>query len=267
MKKKNLKFSNHSGNQLDDDNIRYKINTQYIHKNKSKKSNLNQDVNEDNIRYKLPTSKVTSNKKTVTKLKSKPKLKVKFWRDKTLPIKRQKYMSSNKRNLLTRRKPDVIEKVAIKKKTPVVRVQKLKSSPLANISRPDISENHFPMVTVPDDLTIQLNNENANALVTDLNLGFVHADLGDKRLSEKSKKVQNSTAQTSPVFFVDNYGTGVEPRTQGNDNETEYFSKYIVQKLRKMETTQRIYSENLINTVLLLGQLGELNGKLKIAKV
>ncbi|CAG5040379.1 unnamed protein product [Parnassius apollo] len=258
-----------NGYQSDDDNVRYKLNTHYFNTaNKSpskviKKQEIAEN-DDDSVRYKFPT--VLPKTKTEKRSKTKPKIKVNFWSNK-----RTSRLRSNEAKILptNHRHRDVIKPPASlsrKAKTSVVKVRKRVSF----LPSPLFSDNHVPMVTVPDDLTIQLNEEEANDLREDLNLAYVNnSGASSNNPSEPVKrKVKTSSSHTSSKpnkrkCSPDN----IETRTQGNENELEFFSKYVVQKLRRMETNQRIYSENLINTVLMLGQLGKLNGKSKIAEI
>lgn len=256
-----MKQSKNNGYQSDDDNVRYKINTEYFNNYKSpsklKKVEKDQD-DEDNIRYKLASALTKS--KVETKPKPKNKIKVNFWSNKQSSS-RLHNTELNKSKSSRRHTVGVIEEaVKPKAKPSPVKVRKRVSF----LPSPLFLDNHIPMVTVPDDLTIQLNEEEANDLGADLNEAFVNSDSsggkndGQKRMPRSSLTQTSSTSSKRKRSFE-----GSDGRRHG-DNELEFFSKYIVQKLRRMETNQRIYSENLINTVLMLGQLGKLNGKSKI---
>lgn len=264
MKPVGDKISRKNGYQSDDDNIRYKLNAEYFNKmNKSPNAPKKVDKlknDDDDVRYKFPT--VLTKPKVEQKPKPKPKIKVNFWSHKQTGSRLHNNEVNkgkvNRRHTVAAVSEDTVIK---KPKNLGVKVRKRVSF----LPSPLFSDNHVPMVTVPDDLTIHLNEEEANDLGEDLNLAFNNSN---NSLNEASKrKAKSSTTQTSPKgskrkrSFED-----YDPRVQGNENELEFFSKYVVQKLRRMETNQRIYSENLINTVLMLGQLGKLNGKSKIAE-
>ncbi|XP_072940426.1 uncharacterized protein [Epargyreus clarus] len=261
-----------NGYQSDDDNVRYKINTKLL--NNPAKSNVKPNKkpepvkieDDDDIRYKFPTA-VTKTKSPEKKPKPKSKIKVNFWSNKQ----NVKRLHNNHNQVIVKEKtnrrhtvgtvPDVSPS---SKSKPAVKVRKRVSF----LPSPLFSDNHVPMVTVPDDLTIQLNEEEANDLGEDLNHAFVNSDSGiddTKSNPPPRKKARTSTTQTSPRSLKGKRGNDeLDSRPHANDNELEFFSKYVVQKLRRMETNQRIYSENLINTVLMLGQLGKLSGKSKI---
>lgn len=254
-----------NGYQSDDDNVRYKINLDYFnHTNKSPAKSVKKPEKikseDDDVRYKFPT--VLSKPKTELKPKAKPKIKVNFWSNKQTGsrLHTETVKKTNRRHTVAA----VVEDTISKPKNSGVKVRKRVSF----LPSPLFSDNHVPMVTVPDDLTIQLNEEEANDLREDLNLAFVNSDSSTNENSSNTKrKPKMSTPPISPKgkrkrSFED---TAPKPNLHpANDNELEFFSKYVVQKLRRMETNQRIYSENLINTVLMLGQLGKLNGKSKI---
>ncbi|CAK1553730.1 unnamed protein product [Leptosia nina] len=244
-KKNSLKY--------DDENVRYKLNTQYF--NNITKSKLNND-DDDSIRYKLaPVPKTKASNK---KPKKKPTIKVNFWSNKLIL---QKTKRTTKNSLKHRHTIDVTDSVEPNKPTnPVVKIRKHVSF----LPSPIFTEDHVPMVTVPDDLTIQLNTTK-NQSIGKLNLDNVQNEKDINKLHEQSrKKSRSSTTQTSPRSPK---GPNNDSQTiWGNENELDFFSKYVVQKLRRMETNQRIYSENLINTVLMLGQLGKLNVKSHIGE-
>lgn len=251
-----------NGYQSDDENVRYKLNTDYFNKiNKTPNTLKKQEKiksDEEDIRYKFPT--VLSKPKVEQKPKPKPKIKVNFWSNKQTGS-RLHNNDANKQKVNRRHTVAAVseENITAKPKNSV-KVKKRVSF----LPSPLFSDNHVPMVTVPDDLTIHLNEEEANDLAEDLNLAFVNSE---KSIDEASKrKAKSSTTQTSPKGTKRKRSSDDSERGQGNENELEFFSKYVVQKLRRMETNQRIYSENLINTVLMLGQLGKLNGKSKIAE-
>ncbi|XP_028176196.1 uncharacterized protein LOC114364294 [Ostrinia furnacalis] len=253
-----------NGYQSDDDNVRYKINTVYFNKlNKSPNTQKKQEkvLNDDNdVRYKFPT--VLHNKpKVEQKPKPKPKIKVNFWSNKQTGS-RLHNVEANKEKVNRRHTVAAVSEEATlsKPKNSGVKVKKRVSF----LPSPLFSDNHVPMVTVPDDLTIHLNEEEANDLGEDLNSAFVNSNNTDDEVSKRKNKI--STIQTSPKGKRKRSSDDYDARGQGNENELEFFSKYVVQKLRRMETNQRIYSENLINTVLMLGQLGKLNVKSKIAE-
>ncbi|XP_014363599.2 uncharacterized protein LOC106714964 [Papilio machaon] len=261
-----------NNNHSEDDLVRYKINKKYVNnanksaKIKTKKESLDND--DDNIRYKLPA--VSTKTKQDKKSKGKPKIKVNFWSKKlTNRLKKSetKKTESNQKHTEETNKTSLLSKP----KPTEVKVRKQVSF----LPSPLFSDNHVPMVTVPDDLTLQLNEEEANALHDDMN----HTHTNNECNSDSSK-LNESNNDSSKSIESKTLSPQVSPRSkrhkrslnnndtksQGNENELEFFSKYVVQKLRKMETDQRIYSENLINTVLMLGQLGELNGKSKVSE-
>lgn len=250
--------------QSDDDNIRYKINTKYFNGNSKASPTVKKDkvIDEDtDILYKFPT--VLSKQKQEQKPKPKPKIKVNFWSNrqstKRLHNSDTNKQSTNRRHTVSGSHPD---KSNLRPKNTAIKVRKQVSF----LPSPLFTENHVPMVTVPDDLTIQLNEEEANDLGEDFNEAFVNNQNDDENKdnsSHQKKKSRVSLPQTSSKSAKHKQNTD-DFYSQGNENELEFFSKYVVQKLRKMETNQRIYSENLINTVLMLGQLSKLHGKSKI---
>ncbi|XP_023934996.1 uncharacterized protein LOC112043706 [Bicyclus anynana] len=256
-KKKNSKSD-------DDDNVRYKINTKIFNSItkplKPTRNSIKFINDDDNVRYKLPNLPTEKPKPVERKPKPKPKIKVNFWSNRQTNKTTRPEVGKD----ISRRHTIGIDKIVVKPKTSAVKVRKRVSF----LPSPLFSDNHIPMVTVPDDLTIQLNEEEANDLAEDLNLG-------NEQLAEKSKEnsviTGRQTSQTSPKASQRGakrkHNSQDSDRSQGNnDNELEFFSKYVVQKLRRMETNQRIYSENLINTVLMLGQLAKLNQKCKISE-
>ncbi|XP_038210274.1 uncharacterized protein LOC119831092 [Zerene cesonia] len=252
-----------SNSKEDDDNVRYKLSKQYLNNiaKANSKALKKYNENDDNIRYKF--APVSSRPKTPEKKpKQKPKIKVNFWSNKQIGPRNQKE-ALNSAKSKRRHTVSIVDNVdSDKPKTPTIKVRKRVSF----LPSPMFTDNHVPMVTVPDDLTIQINAEEAKTLGEDLNLGFVDNKTDISKLQEQGrKKVRTSMTQTSPRSTKVN-ATTVQQRNQGNENDLEFFSKYVVQKLRRMETNQRIYSENLINTVLMLGQLGQLNGKSKITQ-
>lgn len=261
MKAADKMLIRNNGYQSDDDNVRYKLNADYFNKiNKPANASKKQEKiknEDDDIRYKFPT--VLNKPKSEQKPKTKPKIKVNFWSTKQTgsrlhnnEITKEK---SNRRHTVA----SVIDNTTTKPKNSGVKVRKRVSF----LPSPLFSDNHVPMVTVPDDLTIHLNEEEANYLREDLNLAFLNNVNSGNETSKR--KAKSSTTQTSPKSSKRKRSSEeADGRSQGHENELEFFSKYVVQKLRKMETNQRIYSENLINTVLMLGQLGKLNGKSKI---
>lgn len=257
MKHSQNEKTSKNGYQSDDDNVRYKINRQYFNNVKSSKvtkKTLKCD-DEDNVRYKLPPASAVQKIKIIEKKqKPKPKIKVNFWSTKQ-PGSRLKKPDAFKEN--NNRRHTVGDATDSSKPKPSLKVCKRVSF----LPSPVFTENHIPMVTVPDDLTIQLNEEEANDLREDLNFAFVNSLESESKLDKKSK---TSMTQTSPKGAKRKRSEDFDTRSHNNENELEFFSKYVVQKLRRMETNQRIYSENLINTVLMLGQLGKLNGKSKI---
>lgn len=254
-----------NGYQSDDDNVRYKINTSYFNNaaKSPKLKKVNKTEDDDNIRYKFPT---VLNKPKQSELKPKPKQKIKvnFWSNKHIvnrlnnnDLSKQK---SNRRHTVGAITEDTNTN---KSKQAAVKVRKQVSF----LPSPIFSDNHVPMVTVPDDLTIQLNEEEANDLAEDLNLAFVNSGSSENKKSESPKRKARNANLTNPREAKRKRSLeDPDPKNQGSENELEFFSKYVVQKLRRMETNQRIYSENLINTVLMLGQLGTLNGKSKITE-
>lgn len=246
----------------DDENTRYKLNKDFFNSDKPSKvlkQERKAESDDENIRYKFPTipPKIKSDER---KPKSKPKIKVNFW--------------SNKRNLGRTNKVDISKENnrrhtiggivnEAKPKATAVKVRKRVSF----LPSPIFTENHIPMVTVPDDLTIQLNEEEANDLGEDLNNAFVNINTIDTKSGDSSKRKSTPGTNSSPKGAKRKRNSfDIDSRSIGNEYELEFFSKYVVQKLRRMETNQRIYSENLINTVLMLGQLGKLNGKSKISE-
>ncbi|XP_030021503.2 MATH and LRR domain-containing protein PFE0570w [Manduca sexta] len=257
------KSSKKNGYQSDDDNVRYKLNKEFFNNaNKSpakiKKEKLNDDDN--NIRYKFASVVKT---KINNKTKPKSKLKVNFWSNK-----QSSRLSSEAKNPKSNRRHTVGvvgDSVLVgKSKQSGIKVRKRVSF----LPSPLFSDNHVPMVTVPDDLTIQLNEEEANDLREDLNSALESNGAGiSNNVNNSPKRKSKASNLTSPRGIKRKQSLeNSEPRVQINENELEFFTKYVVQKLRRMETNQRIYSENLINTVLMLGQLGKLNGKSKIAE-
>lgn len=269
MKQISNEKSKKNGYQSDDDNIRYKINKEYFNRKQSPKAVKTPDIidlDDDNVRYKFPTTLSASKPKLIErKPKPKPKIKVNFWSNKQAVIRLHKAedkVVSNRRHTVG----GSINELTAKTKTSTVKVRKQVSF----LPSPLFSDNHVPMVTVPDDLTIQLNEEEANDLGEDLNHAFINSQREENKSNDNSKRKgrYSTTTQASPKLAKRKKSSDdSELRSQGNENELEFFSKYVVQKLRRMETNQRIYSENLINTVLMLGQLGKLNGKSKINEV
>lgn len=261
MKPVGDKASRKNGYQSDDDNIRYKLNADYFNKlSKPPSAKKTEKVinDDDDIRYKFPT--VLTKPKAEQKPKPKPKIKVNFWSNKQTGS--RLHNNELKKDKVNRRHTvAAVSENIDKPKNMAVKVRKRVSF----LPSPLFSDNHVPMVTVPDDLTIHLNEEEANDLGEDLNLAFVNSNSSENEGSKR--KAKTSTTHTSPKGSKRKRSFD-EPdsRAHGNENELEFFSKYVVQKLRRMETNQRIYSENLINTVLMLGQLGKLNGKSKIAE-
>lgn len=266
MKQSSSKLASRSnGYQSDDDTVRYKLNTEFFNntnkaaiKPNKKQENVEPD---DGIRYMFP--KVLVKNLAVDK-KPKQKIKVNFWSSKqSLNRMRKpdaKKESSNRRHTVA---VSSHERLNDKPKNSAVKVRKRVSF----LPSPLFSDNHVPMVTVPDDLTIHLNEEEANDLGEDLNQAITEQDAITKSKSSDlfKRKSRSLTTQTSPKGTKRKHSSDDSVgRSQGNENDLEFFSKYVVQKLRKMETNQRIYSENLINTVLMLGQLSKLNGKYKI---
>lgn len=257
--------SKKNGYQSDDDNVRYKLNTNYFN-NASKSPKLKKvekvKDDDDNIRYKFPTV-LNKPKSAEKKPKPKQKIKVNFWSNKQTSRLHNKEPSKQKTNRRHTVGAVVEDTTAIIPKHSAVKVRKRVSF----LPSPIFSDNHVPMVTVPDDLTIQLNEEEANDLAEDLNLAFVNNGSNNNKSNNSPKRKARNANITSPREAKRKRSLeDPESRVQGNENELEFFSKYVVQKLRRMETNQRIYSENLINTVLMLGQLGKLNGKSKIAE-
>lgn len=258
------KSSKKNGYQSDDDSVRYKLNTNFFNNaGKSPKIKKIEKVKEedDDIRYKFPT--VLNKPKPEQKPKPKQKIKVNFWSNKQsvsrLHNSESAKQKTNRRHTVGATAEDT---TAIKPKNSAVKVRKRVSF----LPSPIFSENHVPMVTVPDDLTIHLNEEEANDLAEDLNLAFVNSESSIDKVNHSPKRKAKNANLTNPREIKRKRSSEDETRNHGNENELEFFSKYVVQKLRKMETNQRIYSENLINTVLMLGQLGKLNGKSKIAE-
>ncbi|XP_013141254.1 PREDICTED: uncharacterized protein LOC106105473 [Papilio polytes] len=242
----------------EDDLVRYKINKKYINNvnkstaKKTKKETV--DIDDDTIRYKLPTISTKTNKEK--KPKTKTKIKVNFWSNKLTNRLKNTGTKRNQSNQTNTEEPNITS-LLFKPKSTDVKVRKQVSF----LPSPLFLDNHVPMVAVPDDLTLQLNEQEANDL---------HVDLNDTQTntSEDSNTPNESkvNSQASPRSNRHKRGLNNNDRSQGNENELEFFSKYVVQKLRRMETNQRIYSENLINTVLMLGQLGKLNGKSKVSE-
>lgn len=248
--------SRRNGYESDDDRIRYKLNKNFNNSLKSP-SKLKQSMkisydDDENTRYKFPPN--ISKAKIESKPKPKSKIKVNFWSNKDNSSGSRIHSTEKKSN--RRHTIGVANASVIKSKAPVKVLKRVSFLPT-----PVFSDNHIPMVTVPDDLTIQLNEEEANDLHDDLNQAFVnHAN--SESTNNQKKKTINSIPQNS--LKRKRSHDSADSRIDGNANELEFFSKYIVQKLRKMETNQRIYSENLINTVLMLGQLSKLSGKSKV---
>lgn len=259
-----MKQTSKNGYQSDDENVRYKINTKILNSatktaKSSKKSIFIND--DDNVRYMLPTSPQKT-KPIERKPKPKPKFKVNFWSKKPSANRITKPEISTERSNRRHTVASTINNLTVKPRTSV-KVRKRVSF----LPSPIFSENHIPMVTVPDDLTIQLNEEEVNDLADDLNLAFVNRQLEEKSNENSKSKDGEAKNQSSPRGAKrKRHSQDIDTQSQGNENELEFFSKYVVQKLRRMETNQRIYSENLINTVLMLGQLGKLNGKSKISE-
>ncbi|XP_050343141.1 uncharacterized protein LOC126768835 [Nymphalis io] len=259
--------SKKNGYQLDDDNVRYKINKEYFNNaNKQepkilKKQNINEQ-DDDNVRYKFPSP--SKSKLLERRPKPKPKIKVNFWSNKQTVNRLNKADVRKEKSIRRHTVIGSVDEHTSKPKTSAVKVRKRVSF----LPSPLFLDNHVPMVTVPDDLTIQLNEEEANDLGEDLNLAISNSKSTENKSNDNSgRKGRSSITQTSPrVSKRKRNSEDSDTRSQGNEYELEFFSKYVVQKLRRMETNQRIYSENLINTVLMLGQLGELNGKSKIGK-
>lgn len=259
------KLASKNGYQSDDDKIRYKINNKYFNKTVKSSSKLKltekHSFDDDNARYKFPPTIAKS--KFEPKPKTKTKIKVNFWsnRDKQSGSR----LHNNEREKSTHRHTiATTEATPETKLKPTLKVLKRVSF----LPTPLFSDNHIPMVTVPDDLTIQLNEEEANDLQADLNHVFDNSASNEKVSETLKRKARSSLPQSSPNRYKSKWShDGSDVRIDGSTNELEFFSKYVVQKLRKMETNQRIYSENLINTVLMLGQLGKLNGKSKIGDV
>lgn len=255
--------SKKNGYQSDDDNVRYKLNTNYfnnINKSPSKTPKKQETTDPDNdIRYKFPTVLA----KSQADKKPKQKIKVNFWSSKQ-SVSHIRNSETNKEKANRRHTVGVpTQDSPTNKPRSSVKVRKRVSF----LPSPLFSDNHVPMVTVPDDLTIHLNEEEANDIGEDLNQAVIENDIRPKRQSDDSakRKSQMSTAHNSPKGSKRKLSSEESGnRLHGNENDLEFFSKYVVQKLRKMETNQRIYSENLINTVLMLGQLAKLNGKSKI---
>ncbi|CAB3243397.1 unnamed protein product [Arctia plantaginis] len=169
--------SKRNGYQSDDDNIRYKLNTEYFNniakspKNKKTEKVDKAQNDDDNIRYKLPTVVLNRTKLSEQKPKLKQKIKVNFWSNKQ-SVSRLNNTDAVKQK--TNRRHTVAasaEDTTMKPKHSTVKVRKRVSF----LPSPIFSENHIPMVTVPDDLTIQLNEEEANDLAEDLNLAFVNS--------------------------------------------------------------------------------------------
>lgn len=249
-------ISRKNNSKSDDDTVRYKLNTQYFNNVKStlKKSKIEDD--DDGVRYKLAT--ITPKSKSIEKkLKSKPKIKVNFWSNKPLVL-RSKNRAVNIQDPKRRHTITTTDNADNQNK-PTANVRKRVSF----LPSPIFTENHVPMVTVPDDLTIQLNSANVKASGNHLNLGY-NNETDINYLHEQSKKKSRISTTQASLKNCKSAPCNSGQTNWGNENELEFFSKYVVQKLRRMETNQRIYSENLINTVLMLGQLGKLNSKSKI---
>ncbi|XP_063361291.1 uncharacterized protein LOC134650265 [Cydia amplana] len=265
MKQSSSKLASRSnGYQSDDDTVRYKLNTEFFNntnkvaiKPNKKQENVEPD---DGIRYMFP--KVLVKNLAIDK-KPKQKIKVNFWSSKQSLNRMRKADAKKELNPRHTVAAPSHERLNDKPKNSAVKVRKRVSF----LPSPLFSDNHVPMVTVPDDLTIHLNEEEANDLGEDLNQAITEQDAATKsKSSDMSKRKSHSLpTQTSPKGTKRKHSSDdSDGRSHGNENDLEFFSKYVVQKLRKMETNQRIYSENLINTVLMLGQLCKLNGKYKI---
>uniref|UniRef100_A0A1E1W772 Uncharacterized protein n=1 Tax=Pectinophora gossypiella TaxID=13191 RepID=A0A1E1W772_PECGO len=162
--------SKKNGYQSDDENVRYKINTNYLNAVKSSVKDIKkQEVKneDDDVRYMFPT--VLSKPKPLDrKPNAKAKIKVNFWSNKQSS---RLHDNLNNKEKSTRRHTIATtskEPSPVKPKNSVVKVRKRVSF----LPSPLFSDNHVPMVTVPDDLTIQLNEEEANDLGEDLNQAF-----------------------------------------------------------------------------------------------
>ncbi|XP_045764864.1 uncharacterized protein LOC123867063 [Maniola jurtina] len=266
MKQTSNEKSRKNGYQSDDDNVRYKLNTKKLDRvtKSSKSSRKSTFINDDdNVRYKLPTATIQKPKPVERKPKPKSKIKVNFWSIKQATNRINKPEVSKENSNRSQPVASSNNELIVKPKTSFVKVRKQVSF----LPSPLFSENHIPMVTVPDDLTIQLNEEEANDLASDLNLAYINSQMKEQSNKNSKRKTRTTTNQASPRGAKRKRNSeDSDQRSQGNENELEFFSKYVVQKLRRMETNQRIYSENLINTVLMLGQLGKLNGKSKISE-
>ncbi|XP_047986268.1 uncharacterized protein LOC125226350 [Leguminivora glycinivorella] len=261
MKQSSIKLASRgNGYQSDDDTVRYKLNREFFNNtNKATVKPIKKQENvepDDDIRYMFPKVLV---KNLANDKKPKQKIKVNFWSTKP-SISRMRKLEAKKESSNRRHTVAVPshERLNDKPKNSAVKVRKRVSF----LPSPLFSDNHVPMVTVPDDLTIHLNEEEANDLGEDLNQVITEQDIITKSKSRDSshRKSRSLPTQTSPKGTKRKHSDD----SHGNENDLEFFSKYVVQKLRKMETNQRIYSENLINTVLMLGQLSKLNGKYKI---
>lgn len=269
----------------DDENIRYKFNPKKILNGHIKKAsppskNNNKQLvpikikekfdESNNIRYSFPDTKVIEKKKS-----PKSKLKVNFWS--TSSKSKLKFLDSCDKDSESKRRrhtiPDDSKKPVEKSYLSPIKVPKKVSF----LPTPLFLDNHVPMVAVPDDLTLNFDEDDSAYLLNDNhstdsssndnsstnNNGMTFSESGD-HLGTQNMRVIHKETHMREVSHTSNGHIAIESNIPNSDGELEYFSKYIVQKLRKMETNQRIYAENLINTVLMLGQLYELNSKVKI---
>lgn len=207
---------------LEDDDALYKLNTNYMNcNNLVKRSDTESAIDsEEDVFYKFPDTIDTPVKKP--RRANIPRTKVNFWSSCKKLNRRQKREKANRRHTIAVTEQESSETDVTEGPKPSV-----------------ILDNNDPMVTVPDDVVINLDDD------------ILRNNTRNQR--KRSKKTRGTKRSLN----------GTE-KQQPSDNEVEFFSKYIEQKLRRMETNQRIFSENLVNTVLMLGQLGKLNIKSKV---
>lgn len=271
----------------DDENIRYKLNPKKILNGHIKKTSPPSKNNKqlvpikvkdkfdesNNIRYSFPDTVNEKNKIVEKKKSPKSKLKVNFWS--TSSKSKLKFLDSRDKDSESKRRrhtiPDDTKKSVENSYLSPIEVPKKVSF----LPTPLFLDNHVPMVAVPDDLTLNFDEDDSAYLLNDNhstdsssidnsstnNNGLTFSDSAD-HLGTQNIVIHKETHMRE-VSHTSNGHIAIETNIN-SDGELEYFSKYIVQKLRKMETNQRIYAENLINTVLMLGQLYELNSKVKI---
>lgn len=217
---------------VDDENVRYKINTKKL------KQNVGNTEEDEIILYKFPEKK-TEIKVQAKINKPKSKTKVKFWTGKK-SLSRLENLASKKD---TNRRHTIATNANDSTGAGPSTIKESVSKNLCLMPSSQFTHNHIPMVTVPDDLIINLNETGLS------HFNGLRDDINDSLLNGTLSNTSHSTDTVHNTVY---------------DNELEYFSKYVVQKLRNMETNQRIFAENLVNSALMLGQLGKLNIKSKI---